>query len=400
MDEQSEKTGLIRRMIKKFVRSVIFLTSPVRENRMIFHISTSGMDNSECLLEYIRTHYADARIGVRTETRENQELFLKRYQGDKRISVFIKEKRPLFAYWFLMTSKYVFFTNGSILNTASKRKGQVIINLWHGCGYKDIQNPAKKWIDGTMFDYVLVPGDAFIETKSLFFSCKKDQILPIGYPRYDMMMERYPRIEEELRKRWFKKTIIWMPTFRKKISEEVPESNIQEDFDLPLLAGEEELRQLNNFCEQRQILLCVKRHPAQVPYTCEGLRLSNIMFLDDAGLRKKGIRTCELLTAADALISDYSSAAIDYLLLDRPVAFALADFQQYHDTRGFVFADPLKYMPGHHLYAFTDMKMFLDDVIQGRDPYAEERRRMMPLVHNRCGNYCGRVWETIQKLDA
>ena len=205
-------------------------------------------------------------------------------------------------------------------------------------------------------------------------------------------------MERELNKHLFKKMVVWMPTYRKVDSGEAPESNIQTDFDLPLLNSEEELKQLNRFCQQRQILLYIKKHPAQVPYTSEGLNLSNIVFLSYNYLRRRGIQNCELLALADALISDYSSAAIDYLLLDRPVAFALADFEAYRDTRGFVFADPLNYMPGHHLYTFEDMKMFLDDVVQGLDPYAEKRRQIMPEVHNSCDNYCARVWETIQTL--
>ena len=393
-----EKTGFIRRIVKGFVRNLIFLLFPVRKNRMIFAFSPSGMDNSESLLDYIRANCDNVSIGVRTENRQDQSLFKEKYRGDRRINVFIKKNRPLFAYWFLLTSQYVFFSNGSILHVANKRQGQIVINLWHGCGYKDIQNPANKWINGTMFDYVLVPGKVFVETKAAFFSCEKGQVLPIGYPRYDILRKQYPQVERELNKHLFKKMVVWMPTYRKVDSGEAPESNIQTDFDLPLLNSEEELKQLNRFCQQRQILLYIKKHPAQVPYTSEGLNLSNIVFLSYNDLRRRGIQNCELLASADALISDYSSAAIDYLLLDRPVAFALADFEAYRDTRGFVFADPLKYMPGYHLYTFADMKMFLDDVVQGLDPYAEKRCQIMPEVHNSCDNYCARVWETIQTL--
>ena len=43
-----------------------------------------------------------------------------------------------------------------------------------------------------------------------------------------------------------------------------------------------------------------------------------------------------ILGKADALISDYSSAAIDYLILDRPIGFLLKDVEEYGNSRGFI----------------------------------------------------------------
>ena len=53
------------------------------------------------------------------------------------------------------------------------------------------------------------------------------------------------------------------------------------------------------------------------------IECSNIVILSNEQLYHMDIQTNEILMHADALISDYSSVAVDYLLLDRPIAFTL-----------------------------------------------------------------------------
>lgn len=62
---------------------------------------------------------------------------------------------------------------------------------------------------------------------------------------------------------------------------------------------------------------------------------------------------------SDALITDYSSVCVDYLIVDKPIAYTLDDYEVYKQTRGFVFEDPHEYMPGHHLYRFSDLERLL-----------------------------------------
>ena len=50
-----------------------------------------------------------------------------------------------------------------------------------------------------------------------------------------------------------------------------------------------------------------------------------------------------LMAHADGLIGDYSSASLQYLLLDRPEAYVVPDLEDYKNTRGFVYDDPEAY---------------------------------------------------------
>ena len=49
--------------------------------------------------------------------------------------------------------------------------------------------------------------------------------------------------------------------------------------------------------------------------------------------RKKQIKLYELIGISDGLLSDYSSVAVDYLLLDRPLGYVLADYNIYKEKR-------------------------------------------------------------------
>ena len=81
----------------------------------------------------------------------------------------------------------------------------------------------------------------------------------------------------------------------------------------------------------------------------------------------------------DALISDYSSAAYDFMHADKPIAYTLDDAEDY--KLGFLFENPLDYMPGHIVYNQEEFMDFIKDVIDGKDPYKEERRRISDLFY-------------------
>ena len=75
-------------------------------------------------------------------------------------------------------------------------------------------------------------------------------------------------------------------------------------------------------------------------------QLTCVQFIQESDLEMAGIQLYELLGQTDALMTDYSSVAVDYMLCDKPIAFLLEDYEAYRKNRGFVFEDPLQYMPG------------------------------------------------------
>ena len=86
------------------------------------------------------------------------------------------------------------------------------------------------------FDYALVPGEAFVETKSRYWKCPKEKILPLGYPRYDWMLHPSINSQDIIWKMFgmkADKVILWMPTFRNSEVLDSAESKIKLPFPLP-----------------------------------------------------------------------------------------------------------------------------------------------------------------------
>lgn len=97
------------------------------------------------------------------------------------------------------------------------------------------------------------------------------------------------------------------------------------------------------------MVIIVKLHPFQrrERVNCDGF--SNIVLIENEDLERMDIPVNRILGKADALISDYSSAAVDYLILDRPIGFLLEDVEEYGNSRGFVFDPVREWLPGEEL---------------------------------------------------
>ena len=66
-----------------------------------------------------------------------------------------------------------------------------------------------------------------------------------------------------------------------------------------------------------------------------------------------------MLHDADAMISDYSSAAVDYLMLERPIGFVMEDADAYENARGFIFEHIRDWIPGVEITSLEDFERFV-----------------------------------------
>lgn len=303
------------------------------------------------------------------------------------------------AYYYAATARYFFFSHNTQDLLDYGCEGRTIINLWHGCGYKGPEQGLSTTSGQrarTGFDYGLVPGPLFVETKSKAWNCEKDKIWPIGYPRYDWML--HPKKEKaDILKSLFDwkvpdgKAVIWMPTFRKSNLKGCKEGEIKMPYQLPALEGKEDLKKLDLYLGSVKMLLIIKKHPLQTEWKEDEAQLSNIRYVTEDMLENAGVQLAELMGVCDGLISDYSSASVDFMLLHRPIAYVLTDFMAYQEKRGFVFEDPLIYMPGEKIYDYQGVESFLEHVSKGEDLYQKEREALMPVMHNPAENYCERL---------
>ena len=286
----------------------------------------------------------------------------------------------------LYSAAYTFASHSFSQKSEDFKEGQKHVLLWHGCGYKDKTTND----ESTAFDMALVPGDLFVKSKCKFWGTTPEKILSKGYPRYDWLLSESKRAEHYIRaiKEQYEvdKIIIWMPTFRNsRVKGHYREGNLQQ---FSIIPSSHFWSELDEKCRRDKVLLVVKLHISQLPVGVDFSAMRNIKKVTNDDIEENGCNLYEFLRYTDALITDYSSVAIDYLLVNRPIAFVLDDYEQYKATRGFIFENPKEFMPGHHVYDFGGLAEFIDDVAYGKDTYADQRKKVLRQAIFSSDCYC------------
>lgn len=209
------------------------------------------------------------------------------------------------------------------------KKGTTIIQIWHALGaIKKFGYQALDTSEGSSsslaeamhmhanYNYVFC---ASRETAKLFaeaFNTPLENFEILGMPRVDYILENPDRNDEILSAHpeyAGKKTILYIPTFRKKET-----LNLE-----PLI----------NAVDTSRYNLIIKPHPLDTTVVAP-------QFLMEL---KYG--TYDLMKFADYIITDYSATSLEASLLGKPVFFYLYDYETYVDARG-LNIDPFREMPG------------------------------------------------------
>ena len=276
----------------------------------------------------------------------------------------------------LFTSKYLFCTHSHYVEANPKR--QVSVCLWHGTMLKRIcamnereKNQPRK----DQYRYFVSPSTFYNDYFCKSFLCSPEQVLTCGYPRNDFLFQDTSILSAVgIDKSKYKKIIVYMPTFR------IPEGGGYSDSDSETpscinLTDNSKVSELSEELQRIGVLLVVKWHPADTRQNTI-VNTSNIMSVSNRQLSTLGLQVYHLLHYADALITDYSSVYCDYMVLDRPIAFDITDVKSYSSKRGFVFENPLDFMPGMKIYDDKHFLQFCTDVANNVDNYKEDRKKL------------------------
>jgi len=263
-----------------------------------------------------------------------------------------------------------------------------ILQTWHGAGLKTSglldPNMFKNALSGfttqiwiRSFDVILATSQMNAEFLRKEF--RSDRIAVTGYPRNDCLFDRN-LIDVDFKKSFsldrFSNIILYAPTFR--------------DSQQFCPFSEEFLHELNEWLTSKNYILIVKRHPYD--RVRMEIKLSNIVDLSD---EIEDVQ--EILCDVDVLITDYSSIATDFVLLDRPVIFYLCDHEEYLKTCRPLLADIDEGLPGPFAFTEEELLALLKDLRWFSDPlykkrYYEFRDRFHHFVD---GNSCRRVEELL-----
>lgn len=280
-----------------------------------------------------------------------------------------------FKYKFLrLIAGYTFYSHtflGDICNTK-----QIRVFLTHGMSFKDTRGLMG---DSSIHSYIISLSEfhSILRTKTIPGCGNK--LLELGYPRNDMLFAKKEIIRD-------KKLVLWLPTFRHmKDANNITRSDYGDKSSTEFnLIDFECLKMLDEYLIGKNIEIYIKFHPNQdLRYVkiLQKAKFNNITIFTSKDFIDKKYNLYNLLANSDALISDFSSVYIDYLLTEKPIAFDISDFDNYKEGIGFIVNNPLEYMPGMKIRKFDDLKEFLESVGNNDDLFYQERCNLKNLCH-------------------
>lgn len=295
--------------------------------------------------------------------------------------------------WFLLRASTLIVDSSEwvwgfrrFLLTGSKK-----VQLWHGVGYKRIELDklwheargsvlAAPWMAFVRRLMMVVTGrlvrfDVIVAT-SMFYAEKvfkpaflSRHCLVTGYPRntfgqvdgiQSLAWENVDSTVASCAQTWMqdgRRIVLITPTFR--------------DARVSMCLDEDTLSALDDFCESNKLELLFKFHPLE-----QGVNR----------VRGKHLHLCDpssdlypIMPLSSAMITDYSSIYMDYLLLDKPVLFLVPDLEDYTSKdRQFQF-DFNEMTPGPKLSTWTEVMTALEEQWH-QDDYAEQRAWLRRLA--------------------
>lgn len=211
-----------------------------------------------------------------------------------------------------------------------------IVQLWHGIGFKKLHRSNKFFIDETcswrrrfMLHFIgkLPTYDSFVSTSPFFTdhffrpSFLSEHFIETGYPRNDVIVNpdkyKFSYLNSdtttinkiiEMRKNGLR-SVLYAPTLRDTGGEGISDGIL-------------DLENLNQFALKNDLVFVFKLHPLPQYQTISD-HFERIIWYDNV----KDVYP--FLPYVDAMISDYSSIYLDYILLNRPILFLLYDREKY-----------------------------------------------------------------------
>lgn len=320
---------------KKFLKvtlfaiySKLFKVFPL-QRRKVFLESFAGSVNGDSISPIIQhLEGSDPRLIVVTSN------FAKSNKRMEDKVTFVRHSSLAWVYH-LSTAKVV-IVNTNLPFLFTKKSGQTIIQTWHGTPLKKMgldraannvvsRSNASIVKDSKNWDYLLV-SSAFNEQALVRALGFENSVLRFGLPRNDLLF-RAEGMRDKLRESLgIKKNdffVLYAPTWR----DESKQKKAQEAFN-----------ELVESLPEPGVVLGVRSHGwSSLTFEKEG----NEGLID----LSSHPNISELYLAADVLLTDYSSALFDFALTGKPIAFLLADLDEYEASRG-LYLDIRKIAPG------------------------------------------------------
>ena len=363
----------------------IFWLFPVKKNKILLmnDHSYTFSDNLKYLAQYL----------INKDPEKYQIYFsLKNPDGIEDNNIIPIRFLSLKHFYHSLTSGVVITNNSGIVYLPIRKKKQLVINTWHGGGpYKATGDDAISNIwyakdleyNAGKVNYYLSSCKMCSETEAKGMHYKPEQILDSGMPRMDYYFD--PQFMKETRKKVFEsfqipdtsKLVIYAPTFR----------GLFENYE-NVIAGdvlEIDYHRLVRALENKfggEWVFAVRLHPRLKDVKFQDIDLINMSHYPDAE---------EILIAADALVTDYSSVMWDFSFSKKPIFLFAPDINDYEVKRGF-FMPPEKWP-----YPIATSNDDMEKTIKNYD--SEDYLNCLDMHYQEVGNNeKGIACETVKRL--
>ena len=297
-----------------------FSFSKVQENKILF-INFNGLgygDNPKAVCEYLRKNNPNLDLVWLSNTLEG-------YPEGVRVV-----KYGSFRSFYEQATSKVWLYNTRAFARINKKEGQKFIQLWHGpAGFKHVEsaaNMSEDYVKQAKYDSSVTDimiSDSALQTQEFKkFFWYNGPIEELGMPRNDVLYslrdnQHYKdKIRKSLSINLEDKVVLYAPTFR----DDGNLDYLNLDFEKLVCSLE------TGFGES--VTLLIRLHPNAI-HNSEKINFSkkikNASFYSDMQ---------ELLIVSDVLISDYSSAITDFILLEKPYIRYANDLKEYLEKRG------------------------------------------------------------------
>ena len=245
-----------------------------------------------------------------------------------------------------------------------KKKGQIYLQTWHGFALKRIERaaegalpdfyPAYAQRDADQTD-VIISGSRFMTQCYQTDFWYNGPVEEYGSPRNDILFHPPAQLRETVCRTLGiapeNKLVLYAPTFR------ADGSLAPYSMDIPAMLSAFDRRFGGKHC------MLLRLHPnldaKSDALCCDGITMFNATHYPDIQ---------ELLSVADAVITDYSSLMFDFALTGRPCFQFATDIADYRQDRSFNF--PLDQLP----FALAENNAQLCDAISAYSPEAAHEK--------------------------
>ena len=228
----------------------------------------------------------------------------------------------------------------------------------------------------TNLTYSIATSDFFIPSTAAYTGLPENRILVSGFPRNDALFDIKTNKPSILKECGF--SVLYAPTWRK-----TEQTKLFPFEGIDFVA-------FNSFLEKENITIFIRLHPNDE----KNINLEIIQPRIKLFLSTEYEEIMDYLSFFDSLITDYSSIAYDFLLLNRPMTFLPYDYEEYEKNVGFA-VDYNKITPGLKPKSLEEFKNALLDM-KLNDSFRESREEVCKLCNKFTADSSKRLLEILK----